>query len=315
MLPSIVTIPPNKRREWQALLQRTFSTRWGRDYLRRDFFLDYVTHDPHHRMGHLVGLTVGNQLVSTYQVFRRRMVIGTRSYQVEGIGNVGTDVRFQGQGYGTSLLRSYLRTRVQGDVALVYAREGKLYRGLGWRRLRRHMIIVQRGAIAGLAPLRPLRSRRVTPGDLPALARIYSRFNRTEMLPHVVRSASYWARWVSWKVKAYHLTADLFLEGTRTVGYMFSRRLGRTMVIEEYGALPSVRGRVYHAMLAHLSGARRATALHVMRPAGSLEQFLDAVAAKYETRRGFHETGHVVICNPSLRSWSQRLALWHVDHF
>ena len=315
MLPSIVTIPPNKRGEWQALLQRTFSMRWGREYLRRDFFLDYVTHDPHHRMGHLVGLTVGKQLVSTYQVFRRRMVIGTRSYQVEGIGNVGTDVRFQGQGYGTSLLRGYLRTRVQGDVALVYAREGGLYRRLGWRRLRHRVLIVERAAIAGLAQLRPLRSRRVTPDDLPALARIYSRFNRTEMLPHVVRSALYWARWVSWKVKAYHLTADLFLEGTRPVGYMFSRRLGPTMVIEEYGALPSARARVYHTMLAALAGPRRVATLQVMRPAGSLEQFLDTVPAKYEARRGFHETGHAVICNPSLRSWSQQLALWHVDHF
>ncbi|MDA1096013.1 MAG: hypothetical protein O3B84_01980, partial [Chloroflexi bacterium] len=134
-------------------------------------------------------------------------------------------------------------------------------------------------------------------------------------LTHVVRSASYWAHWVSWKVKAYHLTADLFLEGTRPVGYRFSRRLGSTMVIEEYGALSSARGRVYHTMLAALAGPRRATTLHIMRPAGSLEQFLDAVAAKYETRRGFHETGHAVICNPSLQSWSQRLAVWHVDHF
>ena len=288
--------------------------RWGREYLRRDFFLDYVAHDPHHRAGDLVGLTVGDELVSTYQVFRRRMVIGTRSYHVEGIGNVGTDVRCQGQGYGTSLLRSYLRARVQGDVAFVYAREGALYRRLGWRRLRHYMLIVERGALASLPPS-PLRVRRVTPGDLPALARIYSWFNRTEALAHVTRSASYWARWVSWKLQAYKLTADLFLDGTRPVGYTFSRRLGRTRVIDEYGALPSARSRVYHAMLAGFGGARHATTLHVMRPVGSLAQFLDTVPAKYETRRGFHETGHAVICNPSLRSWSQRLALWHVDHF
>lgn len=315
MVSSIIAIPTDRRDEWQALLRRSFSKRWGREYLRRDFFLDYATHDPHHRTDDLVGLTVGDALASTYQVFRRRMVIGDRTYHVEGIGNVATDVRFQGHGYGTLLLRDYLRSRVRGAVGFVYAREGELYRRLGWRRLRRHMLTVSRAAITDITSRGPLRVRRMGPSDLPALARIYSRFNRIETLPHIVRSTSYWARWVSWKVKIYRLGADVFLEGDRPVGYMFSRRTGRTLLIDEYGALPSARDLVYDAILLAFAGARRATTLHVMRPACSLKQFLDSIGVDHDTSRVPHDTGHAVIRHPVLRSSSHRLGVWHVDHF
>ncbi len=315
MPPSIATIPPERYTEWQALLQRSFSARWGREYLRRNFFRDYVTHDPHHRARDLVGLMVDGKLASTCQVFRRRMVIGTRGFQVEGIGNVGTDVDAQGQGYGAALLRGYLRGWRRGDATFVFAREGELYRKLGWQRLVSHRLTVDRRLIAGTPRRGMVHARRVTSRDLPALARIYTRFNRAEGLPHVVRSAAYWTRWVAWKLKVYRLTADIFLEGARPVGYAFWSQLERGTVIEEYGALPSARSRVYPAMLGAAAGTRIVTAVHVMRPARSLEQFLDAAGVEYQIARAPHETGHAIAWNPALRPASRRLALWHVDHF
>lgn len=267
-MPSIVTIHPDRREDWQALLQRAFSKRWGREY-----------------------------------------------YQMEGIGHVATDVRFQGRGYGTVLLRSYLEGKGDWDATLVYAREGAFYRKLGWRRLVHHTLIVRRRAVSDRASSGALRRRRATRPDLPALARLYDAFNREEGLPHVARSPAYWAKWVAWKLRVYRLSADLFLAGARPVGYMFSRRFGRRLVIEEYGALPSARGGVYAAMHAAFSGARGAATLQLMRPTRSLEAYLNAIGVEHESRRAPHDTGHAIVHHPALRAWSRRLGIWHVDHF
>ena len=68
-------------------------------------------------------------------------------------------------------------------------------------------------------------------------------------------------------------------------------------------------------MLAAFADARRATTLEVMRPVASLERFLDAARIEHGMRAAPHDTGHAVVRNPALRSWSQRIGLWHVDHF
>ena len=315
--PRIVTISRSRRDEWQALLRRAFSTRWDRLYLRPGFFPDYITHDPGFRPGHLVGLMVADRLVSVYQVFARRIVIGQRTYRAEGIGNVGTDVEFQGRGYGTRLLRAYLRHNSNRDVAFVYARDGAFYRRIGWRRLKSRTLIVLRDSVRHARRGRTIRRRRITAEDLPALARIYARFNSAEGLSHMVRSDAYWRRWIwGWKLGIYRLRAEVVTDlAQRPLGYIFSRLSGSTLLIEEYGALPSRRDEVHAEILSAFRGQRGATTLQVMRSVGSLERFLDRERLEYQTTRGFHETGQAFIFHPELKRFKEEIGLWHVDHF
>jgi predicted acetyltransferase len=313
----VAPVPLSQLDEWQQLLRKAFAPRWGNLYRRHGFFLDYVTHDPHFRPGHIMGVIVENRLVSVYQVFRRRMIIGDRAYQLEGLGNVGTDSAFQGKGYGTALLRWYLRRGSKRDIALVYARDGAFYRRMAWRRLKSRTLILPKRSVNPAQEHEEVRWRLAVSRDLPALARIYVRFNRAEGLPHVVRSAAYWKRWVwDWKLRTYRLNARIFVDGgSRPVGYMFLRLSGGTMVVEEYGALPSRRDQVYQAILTAFRQERRAETLCVMRSVGSLERFLDGERIEYETKQGVHETGHAYVFLPVLNRWKDLIGLWHVDHF
>ena len=315
--PVVAPLLYSKLSEWQNLLRHSFSARWGSLYLRRRFFRDYVTHDPHYRSGRILGLYVEGRLVSTCQVFRRRVVVGNSIFKLDGLGNIGTHPAVQGRGYGSSLLRWYLeRERGRPDVALLYARHGALYQKLGWQAVTPGRLFLRKplwptGTLErGAAEWRPIHTR-----DLKAIGRLYNTFNRLEAHPYLVRSLAYWRDWVlGWKLGIYGLRGRILMAKGEPIGYVFYRAEGKRMLIDEYAALPSACEQVFGELLWIFRNSR-ANLLEVTRPTGSLEQFLQQRGMAYERIVSPDELAHVYIFNPTLRTRTTSVALWHADHF
>lgn len=304
--------------EWEALLRRAFVGRWGGAYRRRGYFREYAVRDPYGSAGRIVGLFQGEQLVSTYQVFSRRVRVAGRSYRLEGVGNVATALEYQRRGFASMLMRAFLQARRAGrDFAIVYARDGAFYRRLGWRPFVRGMIRLplSRFPSERLGP--PVRHRSMRRDDLQAVSRMYSSFNRQEGLLHVVRTATYWERWVwEWKLNVYRLQAEIFIDGAnRPIGYAFSRVVGDQLRVEEYGALAAKRDLVYRGLLQCSLQRDRIRTVLVMRPVPSFQRWLTSIGSGYSVEAGPDELGHVYAFRPSTARHFSSMALWHVDHF
>ncbi|MBM4133135.1 MAG: GNAT family N-acetyltransferase [Nitrospira sp.] len=315
---TILTIPRSRVLEWETLLRRAFLARWGGSYGRAGYFSDYLAHDPHHRAGRLVGLFVGDTLVSTYQIFSRSVRLSERVYRLEGIGNVATAPEHQRQGYGRALMRSFLQApRSRRDLAMVYARDGAFYRKLGWRPFSRGVIRIPLRGITPATLGAPVLHRRMNQADLPAVSRIYARFNRAEDLLHVVRTPRYWNEWVwEWKRRVYRLRAEVFTDARRRpIGYAVSRLVGDQFRIEEYGALPSQHDQVYRGLMQLAVQQNRCRFALAMRPVPSLRRWLASMSLSNAVEDGPDELGHVRFFHPSIRRRFSSVALWHIDHF
>lgn len=314
----IAPVPRSGLEEWQALLKRSFVARWGAPYGRPGFFLDYVSHNPRFRSGQIMGLFVADRLVSTYQVFRRQMVIAGHTYRLEGLGNIATVPELQKQGCGTALMRWFLRQGcAKRDLAIVYAREGAFYRQLGWQPFTRGALIVWK-VPTGLGMGDMLLGRRpMEEGDLSAVGRIYSRFNRAEGVPYIVRSGAYWRRWIwDWKLKIYRLRAEVVVTPhDRPIGYLFYRVAGGCVIVEEYAALPSRYDEIYAAVIAMARQFGAVRGLMVTRAVSSFARYLNEQGIAYKKTDGPDELGHSYVFNQTLMPWRDRIALWHVDHF
>lgn len=311
------SVPPRQQVQWQRLLRKAFSTGWGDLYKRPKFFRDYIDHDPHFRSENIVGLYLDGRLVSTYQVFLRQMIIGKEIYRLQGLGNIGTDPKFQRLGLGTTLMHQYLgRSDRYRDLAIVYTGMPNFYTRLGWQPLQRRRLRITKVPTLCNRAVPGTHVRRIKPEDVSHLERIYSRFNRLEGLPHVIRSAMYWKKWVlEWKFKIYRLIGELILtDDNRPIGYFLYSLHGDAIEIEEYGAMPREATRVYHTILSYIRSCSNVKDLSFLETTASLERSLASSGVEYQVLR--EADGFAYCFNETVKSpCRDRLFLWHVDHF
>src|SRR5215510_1440783 len=111
---SIRTIAPQERDAVLDLLG---------GWLDRAFFARYFAHDPTFRDDLCFVAADGDRLVSTLQVFRKRVRVDGATLAVGGVGNVYTDPNFRTGGIASALLqRAIAAMQEQGfDLSLLFA--------------------------------------------------------------------------------------------------------------------------------------------------------------------------------------------------
>ena len=314
---AVKTIPLTQRESWHDLLQRAFTTSAGSLYARQNFFHDYVTYDPCFTRTCLLGLYRNERLISTCQVFRRTMMIGPRKFYLQGLGNIATDPEFQGQGFGSGLLRWFIEHPARRrDLSILYTGAQGFYARLGWKpEIARSLCVERPSSWRPAGP--PVRLRSMKPRDRAAVAGIYAAFNRPHEIPHIVRSDQYWDDWIlGWKLKIYGLTAEIIVDREgMAIGYVFHSLRGDRMTVEEYGAAPGMMDRVVQAILWKFLRRKRANRLVFLCATPPLEQALSAAKIPFEPFCTGHASGRIYLFNQSLQPWLEKVCLWHVDHF
>lgn len=316
--PVVRVIPSTEWGTWQALLRRAFTQSAGRLYTRPNFFLDYVTHDPWFKPANLLGLYQEGRLVSTCQVFRRTLAIGGWRFRLRGLGNIGTDPRVQGRGLGSRLMQ-WVNDYPAGksDLSILYAGTPGFYERRGWKPQVSRSLAIARVAVRGRAGQSGAQLRSMVTQDRPTVARIYSRFNSVQGIPHIVRSGRYWDEWIMrWKLRVYGLNAEVAVDGRgKPLGYVFHAMRGDSLIVEEYGAAAGMLERVVEAVLEKFRHCRRAAHLRFLCATPQLEQALTALRVAFVPVQGRHASGCLFLLNAALKPWRDRICLWHVDHF
>ena len=317
---SAITVAPlasPQLTEWQRLLRQAFFQRWGYPYTRPRFFLDYITNDPHHRVGSIWGLTADGQLASTFQIFSRQLRYKGSAFQLDGLGNIGTLPACQRRGYAKALLQWYLEHKQpRPDIIMLYSSTGTIYKTLGWQPATASEYVLRKPVLQGFTPhAHRITARPIQIHDLRAVSRIYSLFNRAQALPHLFRSAAYWKNWIfNFKLKVYGLQGWLVFARAKPIGYVFLRTKGGRMDIDEYASNPANYEQVFQALLQIFSSSS-AQQLNFTRTSPALNHFLKVNSVQFEALARSDETGHTLILNPALRACGANIGLWHVDHF
>jgi predicted N-acetyltransferase YhbS len=157
----------------------------------RAHFARYFAHDPTFRDDLCFVAADGDRLVSTLQIFRKRVRLGGAVVEVAGVGNVFTAASHREQGISTRLLEMALAEmpRHGFDLSLLFATRLGFYARLGWQSHPRQWVYVHAGGRA--LPRTDYEFARFTPADLGAVAALYE----TSCAPLVgttVRDTGYW---------------------------------------------------------------------------------------------------------------------------
>lgn len=155
----------------------------------REFFARYFRHDPSYRDDLCFVALDSGRIVSTLQVFRKRVRCAGVSLEVAGVGNVFTKEAYRTQGVSSRLIEMAVAAMDQHgfDLSLLFASRLAFYGRHGWLSQPRHFHFVSP------VPSRPSRYtiRPFAPDDLEAVMGLYSTSNEGRA-GTVVRDQSYW---------------------------------------------------------------------------------------------------------------------------
>lgn len=171
---------------------------WDRAFAHtpREYFEPYFYNDPCYKPEYTRVCSVDGKLVSAVQICERRIRVGNVSLLMGGIGNVGTDPDFRGQGHSTQLLRDSIEAmKVAGlDFSVLYTGINPFYERLGWCEIPSRFYT---GRLK--ESLDDTQSDRLRPcnwdEDVDAIISIYDDFNKSRS-GTVIRSREYWMQWV-----------------------------------------------------------------------------------------------------------------------
>ncbi len=176
------TIRPHERDAVLDLLREWFGD--------REFFARYFRHDPNFRDDLCFVAVDGGRIVSTLQVFRKRVRINGAVLEVGGVGNVFTTEAYRERGVASALLHQALAAMDahQFDLSLLFAVRLLFYSRHGWRSHVRHLLFIESAAVDARGPyqLAPFAAP-----DLGAVMDIYEGYCGAFNGP-TVRDATYW---------------------------------------------------------------------------------------------------------------------------
>ncbi|HKN09153.1 MAG TPA: GNAT family N-acetyltransferase [Pseudomonadota bacterium] len=163
--------------------------RW---YDNREFFARYNLNDPAFRDELCLVARDGGHLVSTAQIFDRKVILGSQAVPMGGIGSVYTLEPHRKRGTASGLMRLAVKTlEHEGfEMSLLFAERLNFYAGFGWRSITRVFTVIH-GA-PRIPAATALRIERFDSArDLRQVAAIYEaysgRFDST-----AVRDLAYW---------------------------------------------------------------------------------------------------------------------------
>jgi len=158
-------------------------------YGDREFFARYNQSDPTFRDDLCLVAVDGRRIVSTVQIFDRKINLAGQTVPMGGIGSVFTREEYRHRGLASSLMRLAVDTmkREEFEISLLFAERLTFYNQFGWREIERSLTVLA-NASALEAPA-DFEIDVLDPGlDLPDVMRIHrdysGRFNATAIRDH-----------------------------------------------------------------------------------------------------------------------------------
>ncbi|MFI5396538.1 MAG: GNAT family N-acetyltransferase [Candidatus Binatia bacterium] len=176
------TILPHERDAVLDLLKQWFGD--------REFFARYFRYDHGFRDDLCFVAVDEGRIVSTLQVFRRRVRICGEVLEVGGVGNVFTAEPYRERGLASELLGRAIKAMDEHgfDLSLLFAVRLLFYSRHGWSSHVRHLLFIDPADVEGSGPytITPF-----TPSDLGTVMDIYDTSSAALSGP-TVRDAAYW---------------------------------------------------------------------------------------------------------------------------
>ncbi len=221
------TIRPHERDAVLDLLRE-----WLGD---REFFARYFRHDPNFRDDLCFVAVDGGRIVSTLQVFRKRVRINGAVLEVGGVGNVFTTEAYRERGVASVLLNQAIAAMDahQFDLSLLFAVRLLFYSRHGWRSHVRHLLFVDPAAVDAAGPYDVTA---FAPADLDAVMDIYERYS-ARLNGSTVRDLTYWQGQLRYAGNPDEDFVVARRQG-RVVAYMRGTSLYNFYQIIEHGCLP-----------------------------------------------------------------------------
>jgi len=223
----IRTIAPHERDAVLDLLAH-----WLND---RAFFARYFRHDPTFRDDLCFVAVDHGRIVSTLQVFRKRVRLNDAVVEVAGVGNVFTAADYREQGLASQLLtRAIAAMDAHGfDLSMLFATRLVFYGRHGWQSHVRHLIFVEPADAPssgpyGIAPF--------VEADLDAVAHIYDSY-AADLSGTTVRDRAYWLGQLRYAGNP-HEDFLVARDGGSVVAYARGTALYDFYVIMEHACLP-----------------------------------------------------------------------------
>jgi predicted N-acetyltransferase YhbS len=201
----------------------------------REFFARYFRNDPAFRDDLCFAAVDDGRIVSTLQVFSKRVRVNGAILEVGGVGNVFTTQGYRERGVASALLNLAIKTmdEVGFDLSLLFAVRLLFYSRHGWRSHLRHLLFVDPADIDGSGPyaIAPFAA-----SDLPAVMDIYEQYSAGFNGP-TVRDLTYWRGQLQY---AGNPVEDFLVarSNDRIVAYMRGTPLYDFYQIIEHGCLP-----------------------------------------------------------------------------
>jgi predicted N-acetyltransferase YhbS len=219
----------------------------------RGFFARYFRHDPSFRDDLCFVAEDSGHIVSTLQVFRKRVRFGAAALEVAGVGNVYTADSHRGRGLASELLERAVAAMPEHgfDLSLLFASRIDFYARLGWHSHLRRLTFIDPGASGGAgAPAIDLFDAE---RDLGGVMAVYDRHSG-DLSGTTLRDRAYWLGQLRYAGNPGE-TFLVFRDGGEVVAYARSTDLYDFHVVTEHGCVP---GR--QAALADLIAALHARA-------------------------------------------------------
>jgi GNAT superfamily N-acetyltransferase len=219
-----------RRHERDAVLD--LLAQWSGD---REFFARYFRNDPSFRDDLCFVAVEDGRIVSTLQVFSKRVRVNGAVLEVGGVGNVFTTQRYRERGLASALLTQALKTMDEAgfDLSLLFTVRLLFYGRHGWCSHLRHLLFVDAADVEGAGPyaIAPFAAL-----DLPAVMDVYEQYSAGFNGP-TVRDLSYWRGQLQY---AGNPNEDFLVAraNDRIVAYMRGTQLYDFYQIIEHGCLP-----------------------------------------------------------------------------
>ncbi len=205
-------------------------------YNDRDFFARYLLHDPTFSPDLCFVAEQQGKFLSTFQVFRKQVLVDGTVLDVAGVGNVFTTAPARGRGIASQLLRYGLARLPQHgfDVSLLFAVRLGFYGRLGYQSHLRYLVFWEPGARIRAAERYEIRS--FEEADLPAVRKIYDAYS-ARLRGATLRSPAYWEGQLRYAGNP-HERFLLAEDRGRIVAYTRATELWNFWVVMEHGYAP-----------------------------------------------------------------------------
>jgi predicted acetyltransferase len=240
-------------------------------WLDRAFFARYFAHDPTFRDDLCFVATDAGRIVSTLQVFRKRVRVDGAALEVAGVGNVYTDPAYRAAGLASVLLERAIAAMPQHgfDLSLLFASRLDFYARFGWRSHLRYLSFIEPVPMpASVEPEAFDRAR-----DLDSVMAVYAAHSGA-IAGATLRDPTYWAGQLHYAGNPDERFAVARRNGA-VVAYVRTATLYDFNVVIEHGCAPGAEARLADLIRDRHAGAPTGTLAQLV-PSAELDDLLAA---------------------------------------